>query len=163
MLALEKCVYSFMGWVLSKGGETLGSISEFPGTIKILSKSGDPTIIKRIEAWEAERIPGVRCGLDGQDHTELNYRIEETKSIAGRIKHAPLTRFDAEVVFRERLMATIKYCLPIIRFTVGQCHQLSKIVEAVILPKMGFNRYIPKIVLYESSIFGGGAYHECTY
>ena len=45
-LALEKCVYSFMGWVLAKGGETLGSISDFPGTIEMLSKSGDPTVIK---------------------------------------------------------------------------------------------------------------------
>ena len=58
-----------MGWVLAKGGEILGSIADFPGTIEILSKSGDPTVIKRIEAWEAERIIGVRCGLDGQDRT----------------------------------------------------------------------------------------------
>ena len=93
-LALEKCVYSFMGWVLAKGGETLGSISDFPGTIEILSKSRDTTVIKRIEAWEAERILGVRCGLDGKDDTELSYRLGEATTLAGRIKHAPLSRFD---------------------------------------------------------------------
>ena len=45
-------------------------------------------------------------------------------------------------------MATIKYCLPITRFTAGQCHQLMKTVEPAILPKMGFNRHTPKVVLY---------------
>ena len=79
----------------------------------------------------------------------------EAKTLAGRIKHAPLSRFDAEVVFRERWMATIKYCLPITRFTVGECHQLSKIVEPAILPKLGFNRHMPKVVLYGPKIFGG--------
>ena len=52
-------------------------------------------------------------------------------------------------------MATIKYCLPITRFTAAQCHQLSKIVEPALLPKMGFNRHMPKVVLYGPRIFGG--------
>ena len=95
-------MYSFMGRVLAKGGETMGIITDFPGTIEILSHSGDLMVVKRIEAWEAERILGIRCGLGGQDHIELTYRIEEAKTLAWRIKHAPLTMFDAEVVFREK-------------------------------------------------------------
>ena len=67
-----------MGWILAKGGETLGKISDFPGEIEIQSNHGENTVIKRIEAWEAERILGIRCGLDGQDHTELKYRIGGT-------------------------------------------------------------------------------------
>ena len=39
-LSLEIFLYSFMGWVLAKGGETLGSIADFPGTIEMISKSG---------------------------------------------------------------------------------------------------------------------------
>ena len=58
-----------MGWVLEKGKETLGSIKDFPGSIVIDTNTGTPTTIKRIEAWDAERILGVRCGLSGQDDT----------------------------------------------------------------------------------------------
>ena len=68
-LALEKSMYSFMGWILAKGGETLGKTSDFLGKIEIQSNHGETTVIKRIEAWETERILGIRCGLDGQDHT----------------------------------------------------------------------------------------------
>ena len=45
-LALEKCVHSFMGWILAKGGENLGKISDFPGKIEIQSNHGETTVIK---------------------------------------------------------------------------------------------------------------------
>ena len=64
-LALEKCVYSVMGWVQQKGREALGSVKDFPGSIAIDTNTGTPTTIKIIEAWDAERILGIRCGLSG--------------------------------------------------------------------------------------------------
>ena len=107
-LALEKCVYSVMGWQHKKGKEVLSSIQGLPGNITIDSKLQDPVQIKRIEPWEAERILGVRCALDGSDATEFEYRLAESHTLAGRITQAPLDRFDAEVVCRERWMASIK-------------------------------------------------------
>ena len=47
--------------------------------------------IKRIEAWEAERILGIRCALDGQDEVEFDYRLEEAQTLTGRIVTEPLT------------------------------------------------------------------------
>ena len=114
-----------MGWKKEKGKEVLSSIKEQPGTITINDNKHKATKIRRIEAWDAERILGVRCALDGQDTVEFNYRLEEAKKLAGKIVMAPLTRFDAEVVCRERWMVVIKYCLPITRFSVEQCHQFS--------------------------------------
>ena len=116
-LALEKCVYSYMGWKNHKGGEILGSKTELPGAIQIKENSGDTTTIKIKEAWDSERILGVRRGLDGKDNIELQHRIQEALTLAGRIKMDPLTIFDSEIVFRERWMSTIRYCLPITRFT----------------------------------------------
>ena len=100
-MALEKCVYSYMGWEHKKGKEVLSTIQESPGSIRIASQDREATEIKRIEPSNAERILGVRCALDGNDTTEFNYRLEEVTTLAGRISNAPLTRFDAEVVCRE--------------------------------------------------------------
>ena len=145
-----------MGWTLKKGQEHLGSIAELPGHIRIdTNTGGPPTDIKRIEAWEAERILGVRCGLNGADDSELSYRTEQAIELAGRIKQAPLTRFDAEIVFRERWMATIKYCLPVTRFDKQQCHQVTRVIEKDVLPKLGFNRHMPKAVLCGPKLYGG--------
>jgi hypothetical protein len=101
-LALEKCVYSVMGWTHKKGKEVLGNIKEIPGHINIASKTNENIRIKRIEAGDAERILGVRCALDGKEVAEFEYRLEEAKVLAGRISRAHLDRFDADIVCRER-------------------------------------------------------------
>ena len=107
-LVLEKCVLSFIRWQTKKGREVLGSIQELPGDIQILTRRNTPVKINRIEAWDTKRISGVRCALDGNDDTEFKYRLNEENALTGRITTAPLTRFDTEVVFRERWMASIK-------------------------------------------------------
>ena len=130
-----------------KGKEVLGSVKEMPGDIHITNGAQEIVKIKRIEAWEAERILGVRCALDGKDEVEFKYRLEETIKLAGRICSVPLTRKDAEIVCRERWMASIKYCLPITRFSPDHCHQLSIPIEKALLPKLGFVRHMPNAVL----------------
>lgn len=98
-----------MGWTHEKGKEVLGSIYDFPGTIQIGATTWEPPItIQCIETWEAERILGVMCGLDGEDATELKDRIKQAVVLADRIRQSPLTRFDAEIVYREQWMSTIK-------------------------------------------------------
>ena len=72
------------------------------GDIHITNDDQGQVKVNRIEAWEAERILGVRRALDGQEEVEFSYRLDETKTLVERIVTAPLTRFDAEVVFSER-------------------------------------------------------------
>ena len=140
---------------IKKGKEVLGTIKEMPGHINISSKTLEHVEIRRIEAGEAERILGVRCALDGKEVAEFEYRLEEANTLAGKIAQAPLDRFDAEIVCRERWMATIKYCLPITRFSKEQCHKIAIPVERALLPKLGFNRHMPKSVLYGPTKYGG--------
>ena len=121
-----------------------------PGTVAIKGNKGDNRInIKRIESWEVEMMLGIRTGLSGQDEIELAYKMEDATILVGRIKQDSLTYFESEIVYREIWMATIKYCLPFTRFTQGQCHKVSTIVEQTILPNLGFNRQMHKTVLYE--------------
>ena len=75
--------------------------------------------------------------------------------LAGRIANTPLDRFDVEVVCRERWTASIKYCLPITRFSKEQCHKIAIPVERALLPKLGFNRHMPKSVSYGPTKFWG--------
>ena len=63
--------------------------------------------------------------------------------------------FDAEIVYIERWVSTIKYYLPITRFTQHQCHHITTVVEHALLPKLGFNRHMPKVVLYGPKLYGG--------
>ena len=66
----------------------------------------------------------------------------------GCIKQAPLVRFDADIVCRELWMITTKYRLLIIRFDNKQFHQIAKVVGKELMPKLGLNKHMPKIILY---------------
>ena len=81
-----------MGWQHKKGKEVLGGIQEISGDIHSTNGERGQVKIKRIEAWEAERILGIRCSLDGQDKVEFDYRLEEAQTLVGRMAAAPLTR-----------------------------------------------------------------------
>ena len=143
------------GMATKKGKGVLGSVQEIPGDIHITNGNQETVNIKRIQAWEAERILDVRCALNGQDEVEFKYRLAETTTLVGRIVSAPLTRNDAEIVCIERWMVSIKYCLSITRLSPDQCHQLSIPTEKALLLKLGFNRHMPKVVLYGPKNTGG--------
>ena len=112
-------------------------------------------ILFRIEAWETERILGFRCGLDSKDGVELKFRVDEVTILAGCIRQVSLTIFDVEIVYQERWMSTMKYYLPITRFTQSQCHKITTILKQAILQKFGLNRHTPKVVLYGPKNYGG--------
>ena len=99
-------------------------------------------------------ILGVYLGLDGSNTTELAYRIQEATILAEFITQAHLSRVDAKIVYQDIWMASIRYCLPITRFTRLQCHKVTTIVEQEILPKIGFNWHNPKVVLYGPKTYG---------
>ena len=111
--------------------------------------------INRIKADVSEHILGVRLGLDKKESTKLAYRIQEATILVGHINQAPLSRFDAEIVYRERWMSSIKYCLPITRFTRAQCHKCTPIVEKEIIPELEFNENASKVFLYGPPRYGG--------
>ena len=95
-LALEKCLYSYMGWVHKKGEECVGKIEDFSVTITTKTTADDPVIITgpaepprvimhRIEATTVERILGVRLGSDNSDATKLKYRLHEATVLTRHI------------------------------------------------------------------------------
>ena len=85
---------------------------------------------------------------------EFEYMLEEANILAGRIIQVPLDRFDGEIVYRERWIPSINYCLSITIFSKEHCHKIAVPVERALLPKLGFNRYVPKVVLYGPTKFG---------
>ena len=91
---------------------------DFPDSIRIHTTNNViPTTITRIEADQVEGILGVRLGFDGKYNNELDYRTQDDIFLAGRIKKGSLSQQDTEIVYCERWVSSIKYYLPITRFT----------------------------------------------
>ena len=99
-LELSKCCFSLMTWKLHKGTEVLCTINEAPGSLLSQSEkyTGLTVDIKRQEVTTGERILGVRLALEGGGTDEYNFRLQQAKTLAGKIGNSPLTRWDAETI-----------------------------------------------------------------
>ena len=110
-----------MAWKLKGGKEQLCNIEDAPGSIRLrLEKyKGMQIELKRNKARDAERQLGVRLSMCGGDTDEYVYRLEQSKLLSGKIKAEPFTQQDAEVIYMERWIASIGYCLPVTQFSAA--------------------------------------------
>ena len=104
--------------------------------------------LRRNEVTSAEWQLGVYLSICGGDDEECAHRILQSKELAGNLISSPFTRQDTEVIFRERWIASVGYCLPIKQFTQEQCDAIQRPFFNAILPKIGFNcHFSPAVVL----------------
>ena len=149
-MKLTKSCYSLMSWKLKNGKEELSSIEDEPGTLNLRSDKYTwlDVELRRNSVDDAERLLGARLTLDGGETEEYEYILYQAKELAGKITASPFSRYDAEIIYRERWISTVGYCLPITQFTDEQCDEIQKHGYNSILPKMGFNRYFPRAVIF---------------
>ncbi len=158
-LCLDKCEVSVMSWKFTEWGiPKLQSQREFPGTVEIascLDKYNTKFQLLRKEPWEAERVLGVRLPMSGKMDVEYKFRLHQMKDFAQLVARAPLTPFDAFMVYQSRYCPMIKFPLPVTIFTEKECHNLQKPVIFQLLPKMGLNRHTPRALIYGPRRLGG--------
>ena len=156
-LEIDKSCLTLMTWKPAHGREILETVSESRGDLSIRSVKypGLQVLLNRNEVSKGERILGVRLALDGNDRDEFAYRLTQAKDLAGRIRSAPFSREDAEVIYRERWLPSVGYCLPITQFSIKQCQKIQIPFYQAILPKMGFNRHIPTAVRFGPKKYNG--------
>ena len=93
--------------------------------------------------------------MDGNDNEEYEYRLEQSKILAGKVITSPFNRTDAEIIYRERWLASVGYCLPVTQFSAKQSKVIQSPFFNATLPKMGFNRHFPRAVIFGPSKFQG--------
>ena len=108
-LELTKSSYALMAWKLHKGKEEMTSIEESPGTLSLRSEKykGMKVTLRRNEVGTAERQLGVRLAMSGQDDDEYLYRLDQSKTLAGKIHFSPFSWNDAETIYRERWLSSV--------------------------------------------------------
>ena len=140
-LELIKSSYALMAWKLKKGKEEMTTIEESPGTLSLRSEKykGMTVKLRRNEVVTAERQLGVRLAMSGHDDDEYIYRLEQSKTLAGKIHSSPFSRNAAEIIYRESWLSSVGYYLPITQFDAKQCKTIQSPFFNAILPNMGFN------------------------
>ena len=156
-IELDKSSISVMTWEKKKGREQLKKepVENNNLVMKSVKVPGYSEAVDQLEICHGERLLGVRLAMDGNDDDEFQWRKDQVEELASKIKVGPPTREDAEIIYRERWVSSVGYCLPVTQFTEEQCNELMVPFYKAILPKLGFNRHLPKAVRYGPKKFNG--------
>ena len=123
--------------------------------VTIPNSNGREVNIKRQEPTKGRKLLG-----DGNFKEEFEHRLQQSKTLAGRLKGAPLKPDEVNQVYYTRYKPSVGYCLPITTFTDNECNKIQSQFYKVALPKMGMNRHMPRAVIYGPRRYGGLEYTD---
>jgi hypothetical protein len=152
-LSLGKCTFSLMKWNHTR--QKLHTKITLPGDLII-----DGIKLKRIEIDKADRQLGIRVAMDGQFQDEYAYRLERAHQLGKRVLNSNLTHIGAQMAYSIYYKPMNEYPLSITTFSNKECDDIhSKFVHKC-LPKMGFNRHMPRLVIFGPKQYGGMDYFD---
>ena len=111
--------------------------------------------IEHLQPHEGRRLLGVRLAADGTNATEYQYRLEQSKSLAGQLANSAATAQDAHMIFTFRYCPAVFYCIPISFFSRAQCDKIQAPFMNALLPKLRLNRHIKRDIIWGPKKYGG--------
>jgi len=120
-LELTKSCFSLMTWKLKGGIEELSTNQVEPGSLSLRSDkyTGMDVELRRNSVQNVEQLLATRLALDGGDEAECSYRLDQATALAGKVISSLFSRYDTEVIYRQRWISSIGYCLLVTQFTDG--------------------------------------------
>lgn len=138
---------------------------EYPGNI-VFSADEDPTkniTIKRKKFKKSERITGHRFNPKSNMIAEYDYQIMEIQELATHMNRGVYFCHECTTLYHSRWQSLISFYLPLTTFSFSQYKRLQGIMYAALLPQMGYNRHLPKVVRHGPKHLGGsGLIHMYT-
>ncbi|GFH56997.1 hypothetical protein CTEN210_13473 [Chaetoceros tenuissimus] len=112
-------------------------------------------VLKRLEPNDGEKYLGVRNALSGSNNDEFKARKSQVEEMAGRVSMSHITRQQAYMIHSIQYKPAITYPLQHTTFTTKQCKAIQVPMTNALLPKMGFNRHMPRAVVFGPMQYGG--------
>ena len=171
-LELNKCFTYFVYWDLEAGKHRLMDPSEIPGcepegdhfrgpiSLTYGDASEERHLIETESPWVGRRTIGVRVAPAGNWDDEFNFRREQSRELAILAAGTRTTHDTARTGYSVIVCPKLEFPLAVTEFTQDQCDMISSPILRVFLPKMGYNRNMPREVVYGPVEMGGLGLHD---
>ena len=163
-LSLEKCSYGILSYDFTptrfgNNNVSMHTATTNPGEISLqpLNQRQLPKTLKRLDPLTPEKYLGVHINMEGTWKSEFGRRKTQFKEIAQKIRTAKMTRLDAYLIYQVRYKKALTYFLHHTHLSTTQCDEIQRPFILAILPKMGFNRFMKRAVIFGPEKFGGMA------
>eukprot|EP00957_Ditylum_brightwellii_P075479 5737177-Ditylum_brightwellii.AAC.2 len=101
---------------------------------------------------------GIHKAANLNETAEFNYLKEKATDYINAMNARPLPQHEAWLCYLIIFLPSITYSLCTTSLSQKQCKMLQTIVTPRILPRMRFQRNVPKTVVYRSRYAGGLGY-----
>jgi ribonuclease HI len=169
-LELTKCFAYILYWDLSNGTHRLLSPDKIPNCISEAEGSfrgplsltyGDTSAERHslvtVSPWVGKRTLGVRLAPAGNWDDEFNFRRDQSRELAMLLAGSVLSKETARVGYLQMVCPKLEFPLSVTQFTQDQCDRISSPALRACMSKMGYNRNMPKEVVYGPvELFGVG-------
>ena len=158
-LELDKCLYYILQWKFDKEGKArLANLSEMQQYNNIVLRQSetqnDETITHR-DCHNSHKTLGVMENPLGNNAGERERLQTKASKMAQLISAGSLTRLDASVLYRSVYLSSTGYSLPVTTLTEKELSKIQGAPVQALLSGMGYNRNMPKEVVFGSTRYGG--------
>ena len=126
-----------------------------PAIAICFNNNNTPTSLKQLSAYTSHKTLGVYKNLDGNTTAAVRVLKEKNAIHTKTTSRSPLTHTDAWAYYHAIYLLSIVYPFPSGCLQRDQCQHLQKQVKQAILPKCGYNRNTPNVIVYRPSEYGG--------
>jgi hypothetical protein len=132
-----------MKWTWKDGKATMITPTSDPGDLYV---SG--TKIQRLGPDQSTRVLGVRMAMDSTFKDELDYRIQQSRTMAAKLYSSNLSPLDLFMVYETRYRPALQFPLTVTTFTTAEISKIQNPFVFHLLPKIGLNRHTPRALIY---------------
>ena len=104
---------------------------------------------------DSQRTIGVRISPSGEQQTEYEHKLGQTRGFARGMSGSHLTKSEARKAYKTVYVPMIAYSLGVTTLPENKLNKLQLMAEEAYLPKIGMNRKFPKRVLRGPQEYGG--------
>ena len=171
-LEMSKCFAYIVYWDLEGGTHRMLSPEEIPGCDMVDGVGHGPISLTYGENIErryklvtesprvGRRTLGVRAAPAGNWDDEFAFRLGQSRELALMASLSKASKSATERGFRAMVYPKLEFPLTVTQFSQKQCDRILSPILNVCLPKMGFNRHMPREVVYGPISAGGLGFHD---
>ena len=147
-LAVEKCLYYLAHWRWTSDGSPELTPAVDIGCPISLQDANVAVPIPHYDVSDAHLTLGVWKSPSGNLQAHLRHLQSKSHHWTTSMRAAPLTKDEAFLSYSRIYIPSLRYGLGTCYFSMDDLGKIQKPAINVILPKMGFNRHLPRIVTF---------------
>ena len=155
-LNLSKCSFHRIQWSFQPDGTPILDDLNPNESISITeSDSDNPIQVTQLRTSKAYKSLGVKIAPDGNSNEAIQQMKTKIKELIQAILTSRLNAQESWVAYDCVFLTAISYTLPATLITHAQLDQIQKPAVTTFLNLMGFNRHMPRPVVFGPIKFGG--------